>query len=143
LFQSNFEAFTNMAGNNGVTFGVERVVNFKQYQDKNPNMKMLAAHCPTRYPGLPNIKTTAEQGISSPFIWQQIMSAKDMDPQRRKEISDIFTQAERQLGQQEIFKISDQIPPLFYGVSTEQHYNDSWNKLRYYRAKWQDAFRNQ
>jgi hypothetical protein len=65
-----------------------------------------------------------------------------MNPQRRKELTDIITRAEVALGRQRIFEVSDQIPPIFVGNTTEQHYQDSWNRLRYQRAKWQDVFRN-
>ena len=142
VFNSNFDALVNMAANNGVNFVIERVTNFQQYQDKNPNMNMLAAHCPTRHPAQPNIKTLGEYGINTPYIWQQLVASRDMNPQRRQELTDIITRAEVAVGQDKIFKLSDQIPPVFRGKTTEQHYQDSWNRLRYQRAKWQDVFRN-
>jgi hypothetical protein len=142
VFRSNFDALVNMAANNGVNFVIERVSNFRQFQDKNPNMQMLAAHCPTRYPGLPNIKTLKEQGIVTPYIWQQLVVSREMDSTRRKELTHIITRAELALGQDRIFQLSDQIPPIFVGKTTEQHYQDSWNRLSYQRAKWQDVFRN-
>jgi hypothetical protein len=142
VFRSNFDALINMAANNGINFVIERVSNYKQYKDKNPNMQMLAAQCPTRYPGLPEIPTLSEYGINSPYIWQQLVASRDMNPQRRKELTDIITRAEVALGRQRIFEVSDQIPPIFVGNTTEQHYQDSWNRLRYQRAKWQDVFRN-
>jgi hypothetical protein len=141
LFQSNFEAFLNMASNNGVTFVVERISNFNQYKDKNPNMRMVGALCPNRYPGIPGIKTVSEQGIDTPYIWQTILSSKNMDSQRRQDIGDIFAQAERQIGQTEIFKISDQTPPVFYGLSSEQHFKENWKKLINSRNRWRDAIR--
>jgi hypothetical protein len=142
VFKSNFDALVNMAANNGVNFVIERVSNFRQYQEKNPNMQMLATHCPTRYPGLPNIKTLSEQGIVTPYIWQQLVASRDMDPVRRKELATIITRAELALGQDQIFQLSDQIPPVFTGKTTEQHYEDSWSRLRFQRAKWQDTFKN-
>jgi hypothetical protein len=142
VFRSNFDALINMAANNGVNFVIERVANYQQYKDKNPNMQMLAAQCPTRYPGLPEIPTLGEYGITSPYIWQQLVASRDMDPTRRQEIKEIITRAELSLGREHIFRISDQIPPIFVGKTTEQHYQDSWNRLRYQRTKWQDVFRN-
>lgn len=142
LFNSNFDALINMAANNGVTFVIERVVNFNQYRAKNSNMQILAAQCPTRHPALPKIKTLAEYGINTPLIWQQLVASRDMDPQRRRELADIITQAELALGRERIFEISDQIPPLFTGKSTEQHYQESWNKLLTQRSKWEKVFRN-
>jgi hypothetical protein len=91
---------------------------------------------------LPEIPTLSEYGITSPYIWQQLVASRDMDPKRLAEIKEIITRAELALGRDHIFRISDQIPPIFVGKTTEQHYQDSWNRLRYQRAKWQDVFRN-
>ena len=142
LFNSNFDALVNMAANNGVTFVIERVSNFNQYRSKNPNMQVLAAQCPVRHPAMPDVKTLAEYGIDTPLIWQQLVASRDMDSQRRQEIAAIITQAELALGRDRIFEISDQIPPLFSGKSTEQHYRESWNKLLVKRSKWEKVFRN-
>ena len=142
VFNSNFDALVNMAGNNGVNFVIERVRNFQQYQSKNANMQVLAAQCPSRHPSLPNTKTLGEYGISSPYIWQQLVASRDMNPQRRQDLSRIIADATQALGRDRIFEISDQIPAMFAGKTTEQHYTDSWNRLRYQRAKWQDTFRN-
>ena len=142
VFKSNFDALVNMAGNNGVNFVIERVQNFQQYQHKNANMQVLAAQCPTRHPAMPNTKTLSEYNISTPYIWQQLVASRDMNPQRRQDLARIIAEATRELGQDRIFEISDQIPPMFVGKTTEQHYTDSWNRLRYQRAKWQDAIKN-
>lgn len=142
LFNSNFDALVNMAANNGITFVIERVSNFNQYKSKNPNMQVLATQCPTRHPGLPGMKTLAEYGIDTPLIWQQLVASKDMDPQRRQDLVAIITQAELALGRDRIFEISDQIPPLFTGKSTEQHYRESWAKLLAQRSKWEKVFKN-
>ena len=142
VFNSNFDALVNMAGNNGVNFVIERVRNFQQYQSKNANMQVLAAQCPSRHPSLPNTKTLGEYGISSPYIWQQLVASRDMNPQRRQDLARVIADATQALGRDKIFEISDQIPAMFVGKTTEQHYTDSWNRLRYQRAKWQDTFRN-
>jgi hypothetical protein len=142
LFNSNFDALVNLAANNGVTFAIERVANFNQYKAKNPNMQVLAAQCPVRHPDLPNIKTLSEYGINTPLIWQQLVASRDMDPQRRRDLANIITQAELALGRDKIFEVSDQIPPVFTGKSTEQHYRESWSKLLAQRAKWEKVFRN-
>lgn len=141
LFQSNFDAFVNQVANNGVNFSVERVSNFNQYKDKNPNLRMIGALCPSRHTGAPDIKTVAEQGIDSPLVWQTILASKNMDAKRRQEITDIFISAERKIGQQEIFKLSDQTPPLFYGVSSEQHFQNNWKKLNNSRDRWRSVFK--
>ena len=142
VFKSNFDAFVNLVANNGVNFAVERVVNYQQYKSKNPNMQVLAAQCPTRHPSMPEVSTLGEYGISTPYIWQQIIASKNMDSTRRNEIAKIITNAELALGREWILQISDHIPPLFVGKTTEQHYQDSWNRLRYQRTKWQEVLRN-
>ena len=141
LFQSNFDAFVNQVANNGVNFSVERVSNFNQYKDKNLNLRIIGALCPSRHPDQPEIKTVAEQGIDSPLIWQTILASKNMNTQRRQEITEIFSSAERTIGQQEIFKWTDQIPPLFYGVSSEQHFRNNWKKLNNSRDRWRSVFK--
>jgi hypothetical protein len=142
VFKSNFDAFVNLVANNGVNFAVERVVNYQQYKLKNPNMQVLATQCPTRHPSMPEVNTLGEYGISTPYIWQQIVASKNMDSKRRNEIAEIITKAELALGREWILQISDHIPPLFVGKTTEQHYQDSWNRLRYQRTKWQEVLRN-
>ena len=142
LFQSNFDAFVNQVANNGVNFTVERVSNFNQYKDKNPNLRMIGALCPNRHPDHPEIKTVAEQGVDSPLIWQTILASKNMDTKRRQEITEIFTLAERNIGQQEIFKLTDQTPPLFYGVSSEQHFRNNWKKLNNIRDRWRSIIKD-
>jgi hypothetical protein len=142
VFKSNFDAFVNMVANNGINFAIERAVNFKQYQQKNPNMQILATQCPIRHPSFPNVKTLVDYGISTPYIWQQIIASRDMDPVRQKELTSIITRAEQALGRDKIFGLSDHIPPMFTGKSTEQHYQDSWNQLQYQRSKWRDVIRN-
>jgi hypothetical protein len=77
------------------------------------------------------------------LIWQQLVASQEMNPKRRQELVDIITQAELSLGREKIFTISDQIPPVFVGQSTEQHYQNSWKQLLQQRAKWQHVFRNQ
>ena len=64
-----------------------------------------------------------------------------MNTQRRQVITEIFSSAERTIGQQEIFKWTDQIPPLFYGVSSEQHFRNNWKKLNNSRDRWRSVFK--
>jgi tripartite-type tricarboxylate transporter receptor subunit TctC len=140
VFRSNFDALVNMASNNGVNFIIERVKNFSQFEEKNSNMKILAMSCPTRNPKHSQIPTLLEQGISSPFIWQQIVAGKNMDSRRRQELADIFAKATLAVGRQEILEISDQIPPIFNNIDSNTHYRDSWNLLQNSRLKWRSRF---
>lgn len=140
VFRSNFDALVNMSSNNGVNFIIERVKNIRQFQDKNPNLKILAMSCPFRNPQFPDIATLAEYGIDAPFIWQHIVADKNMDPRRRQEITDIFSKATMQIGRQDILEISDQIPPIFNGIDSATHYKNSWSKLQNLRSKWRPKF---
>lgn len=140
VFKSNFDALVNLAANNGVNFIIERVKNYKQFQEKNPGMHILAMSCPSRTTQLPDTPTLLEYGIDAPFIWQQIVSGKNMEPKRRQELSDILAKATIAIGQQEILDISDQIPPIFNNVDSARHYKNSWDKLQNLRSKWRSKF---
>lgn len=141
VFKSNFDALVNMAADNGINFTIERLVNYEQYKNKNPNMQMLATLCPIRHQQAPDIPSLKEYGIQSPYIWQQLVVSRNMNTDRRKEIEEIITKAELALGPDHIFQLSDQIPPIFFGKTTEQHYKTSWDTLLDQRAKWQHVFR--
>jgi hypothetical protein len=140
VFKSNFDALVNMASNNGVNFIIERIKNFKQFQEKNLNMHVLAMSCPVRTTQSPGTPTLMEYGIDAPFIWQQIVAGKNMDPKRHKELSDILAKATVAIGRREILDISDQMPPIFENVDSARHYRTSWAKLQNLRSKWRSKF---
>jgi tripartite-type tricarboxylate transporter receptor subunit TctC len=141
VFKSNFDAFINMASENGVNFGIERVRNYNEFVKKNPHLKIVAMSCPTRHPSLPTVKTLAEHKIASPYIWQQILASRDMKRERFDEISEIFAAATKQIGQQEIFNLTDQVVPLFQNLDSTTHFNKSWSFLQEKRQQWKDDIR--
>lgn len=140
IFKSAFDAFQNMVSNQGVNFVLERVTNYNQFRAMNPNIEMVAMSCPTRHPAVPNVKTLAEHGIVAPYIFQFIVGHRDLSPARRKEFHDIFQRATDTLGRDKIMEISDQSPPQFRGMNSEQHYRESWQKLLALRKKYADKF---
>lgn len=140
VFNSAFDAFQNMITNQGVTFVIERIINFNQFKKLNPNLNMVAMSCPIRHPNAPAIRTLEEHGITAPYIFQFIVGHRDLTPDRRAEFQSIFQTATDALGRDKIIEISDQIPPQFRNITSEQHYQDSWQKLIALRRKWRDKF---
>lgn len=137
VYKSNYEALVTMAADNSINFLLERVKNVEQFKAKNPRIGMLAASCPTRHPDAPNVKSIKEYGIDSPYVFQFVMAHKDMDPTRRKEIHDIFVKATADLGDKRMRELSDLVAPQFSNISSEKHINDSFNKVRTLRNKFE------
>lgn len=135
VFKSNYDAVVNMAGNNGVTFGIERVAVIEQFQQINPNIRMLAMSCPTRYSAAPNLPTLAEQGIPVPSVFNIVVSDQRMTPEKSRALGAILDQATRDVGLAEIQKISDMRSPVFDGMSVERFYNSRITQIRQLRTR--------
>lgn len=125
VFKSNNEALVNMTGNNGVNFVIDRIDSYRAFKTQNPNLQILAASCPKRLPGMPNIKTLKEQGIDAPYIFNITIANKDMSPARRDRIAKILNDATARVGEEEIDKISGMNPPMFDKISTDAFYTNS------------------
>ena len=138
VYKSNYDAFINMVADSSINFIFERVKNYESFKDKNKNMHMLAMSCPTRHPQVAAIKTLHEYGIDSPFIWQQIVTSKNMSEAKVKELNGIFSLATKTIGLKKIQELSDQTPPIFNGISSSTHYQQSLLKLKAYRAKFKN-----
>lgn len=136
VFKSNNDALVNMAGDNGVNFVIDRYESFENMSRLNSNMRMIAASCPVRLPQQPKIKTLAELGITSPYVFNIIISHKDMPATKRQAISVILDSAADQLGADEIFKLSAVRPPKFDNISTEKFYHDSYNMVKNLQQKY-------
>jgi tripartite-type tricarboxylate transporter receptor subunit TctC len=135
VYKSNYDAFINMVADSSITFIFERVKNYEAFKDKNPNMHILAMSCPTRHPKQPSVKTLREYGIDTPYIWQQIVASTSMPPDRLQEIRNILATATKTVGLEKIQELSDQTPPMFLGITSEEFYNQSLTKLKTYRKK--------
>lgn len=135
VYRSNYDAMINMVANDGVNFIFERVVNYDGFKNKNPNLQILAMSCPIRHPQAKNVKTLKEYGINSPYIWQQIVANKNINPAKAREFENIFATATQDLGQDAIFKISDQTPAMFQNITTTKHYQQSLSTIFAYRQR--------
>jgi tripartite-type tricarboxylate transporter receptor subunit TctC len=125
VFKSNNEALVNMAGNNGVNFVIDQIESYATFKTQNPNLQVLAASCPKRLAGMPNIKTLKEQGIDAPYIFNITIANVAMPAAKRKHISKILDDATAKVGEAEINKLSGLRPPMFDKISTDQFYANS------------------
>ena len=131
VYRSNFDALVNMAADdNSINFIVERFTNYEQFVAKNPRLRILGMACPVRNPDHPEIKTVLEQGVDSPYIFQFTVASKQMPEQKRKDIEEIFAQVTKNIGKNNMFKISDYMSPVFYNQSSQAHYDQSITRLR-------------
>jgi hypothetical protein len=135
VYKSNYDAFINMVSDSSINFIFERVKNYESFKHKNKNMHILSMSCPARHSQVPMVKTLAEYGIDSPFIWQQIVASKNMNPAKIQELNDIFGSATLAIGSKRIQELSDQTPPIFNNVLSTTHYRQSLNKLKSHREK--------
>jgi len=143
VFRSNNDALVNMTGNNGVEFVVEKYESYEGLKTKNPNLRVIAASCPKRLPQAPKVKTLKEMGIEAPYVFNIIVSNREMPSGRRLAISKILNDATLALGEEEIFKISAMRPPVFDGVTAEDFYVKSTdlvkNLQKKYRSKIEES----
>jgi tripartite-type tricarboxylate transporter receptor subunit TctC len=121
-FKSNFDAVVNMAGNNGVTLGIDTPEAFANFQPKNSKLRMLAVSCNQRLPEYPRVKTLREQGIVAPAVMNIIVANVAMPADKRKQLGQILEQATDQIGENEIRKSSGFIPPQFEKMSAQEHF---------------------
>lgn len=124
-FKSNFDAVVNMAGNNGVTFGIDTPEAFENFRTKNDQLRMLAVSCNQRLPDYPRVKTLREQGIVAPAVINIVVANTAMPAEKRKQLGKILEQATDQIGETEIRKLSGFIPPQFERVSAQEHFTKS------------------
>jgi len=113
VYKSNFDALVNMAGGQPINFLLERPSNFKIFKEKNPNLQILGINCDKRSPLYPNVKTTKEQGFSTPTIFFATVANVKMPAEKRKEIAAILEQAQERLGAQYFMESADMSPPQF------------------------------
>lgn len=130
VFKSNYDALVNMAGNNGVEMVIDKYEGYEALKTKNPNMRMIAASCPSRLPQEPKIKTLKELGIEAPYIFNIAIAHKDMNSVRRTAIKNILNDATKRVGEAEIYRLSAMKPPIFSGVSEDQFYRQSIDTVK-------------
>ena len=124
-FKSNYDAVVNMAGNNGVNFGIDTPQAFETFQSRNPRLRMLAVSCNKRLPEYPEIKTLREQGIVAPSVINIVMANTAMPESRRRHLAYILERATAQIGETEIRRASGFSPPQFDQISAQEHFTKS------------------
>ena len=121
-FKSNFDAVVNMAGNNGVTVGLDTTETFENFRARNSQLRMLAVSCNQRLPEYPQVKTLREQGIVAPAVINIVIANTAMPEEKRKQLGKILEQATTQIGADAIQKISGFRPPQFDQVTAQEHF---------------------
>jgi tripartite-type tricarboxylate transporter receptor subunit TctC len=124
-FKSNYEAVVNMAGNNGVTFGIDTPQAFENLQSHNPRLRMLAVSCNKRLPDYPEVKTLREQGIQAPSVINIVIANTAMPESRRRHLAHILEQSATQIGEIEIRRVSGFNPPQFDQITAQEHFTKS------------------
>jgi tripartite-type tricarboxylate transporter receptor subunit TctC len=138
VFKSNFDALVNMVANNGVNMVLERVANYTSFKPRNENLQMLAMSCPRRHPDAPTVKTLKELGLDAPYVFQVIVASKNMSVERRRQIESIFEETTKKIGRQAIQTLSDQNPPVFYNISSQQHFEQSVAQVKALRRRYRE-----
>jgi tripartite-type tricarboxylate transporter receptor subunit TctC len=126
-FRSNFDALVLLFSDQSINLVLERVHSYNQYKEKNNKVSVLAMNCPTRHPEMPNTKTLYEQGIEAPYIFNITVAHKNMPVAKRNEIENLLNIATLKVGRDEIYKLSDMVPPVFNNLSTRDYYTDRFN----------------
>jgi tripartite-type tricarboxylate transporter receptor subunit TctC len=129
-FKSNYEAVVNMAGNNGVTFGIDTQQAFENLQSRNPQLRMLAVSCNKRLPDYPKIKTLREQGIVAPSVINIVIANTAMPESRRRHLAYILERATAQIGESETRRIGGFNPPQFDQITAQEHFTKSIELIR-------------
>lgn len=139
VFKSNYDGLILMAGDGSINMVLERVNNFKQIKEKNPDIKVLAMSCPSRHSDMPEVATLKEQNIEAPYVFNITVASVKMPEAKRKELGDILNKATVKVGEKEIQKLSDMKPPVFYSKSAEEYYNDSISTVAKLLEKYKDT----
>jgi len=133
VFKSNNDALVNMVGNNGIFMVIDRYESYESMRTQNSHLQVFAVSCPSRLPQAPNIPTLSELKIDAPLVFNITVAHKSMDPVRRLAISNILTTAQRQVGAEEIFKLSGMRVPK---VSAEEFYTKSIEQVQRLQEKY-------
>lgn len=141
-FKSNFDALVLLFSDQSINLVLERVQSYNQYKEKNKNVSILAMSCPSRHPELPEIKTLHEQGINAPYIFNITVAHKNMPVSKRNELGTILNIATIKVGQSEIYKLSDMVPPVFNKQSVNDYYNNRFDFMSKMLKKYEYQIKN-
>jgi tripartite-type tricarboxylate transporter receptor subunit TctC len=140
VFKSNNDALVNMAGNNGIIMVIDRYESYEAMRAVNPNLQLLAASCPTRLPQAPNLRTLWELGVTAPYVFNITVAHKSMHESTRKAIAIILNDAQRKVGNFEIYSLSGMRVPT---VPAEQFYETSVSLVKKLQIKYRDQINSQ
>lgn len=140
VYKANFDALVTMAGTGEINLVLERVVNFKNFKTRNPNLQILGINCSTRNSEMKNVKTLHEQGIDSPTIFFAILANVKMPESKRKEISSILQKAQDNLGPKYFSDTADLVLPQFRNppMSVEDFFEKRTSQMHYFTHKYKD-----
>ena len=114
VFKSNFDGLVNLTQNGGVTQVQESVKAFDSVKSQALTpAKPLAVTCSTRRKEMPNVKTMAEQGITTSGPWHIIIANKEMPADTQKAITAVINRALITLGEDKILEVSNLHPLVF------------------------------
>jgi tripartite-type tricarboxylate transporter receptor subunit TctC len=137
LFKSNNDALTNLAGNNGVNFVIERHQQVHQLKKINQNVQTVAMSCPYRY--IDNsIPTLNELGIAVPGVINLIVAHNDMPASKQQNITRILNAATQVIGKEQFKNLSDMSNPVFKNQTAQAFYTDKFTLLRNLRQRYKN-----
>jgi tripartite-type tricarboxylate transporter receptor subunit TctC len=128
-FKSAAEGNILLVGDHKINLGLMPLQEYENLKSKNRNLKLLALHCDVRHRQAPNIKTTREQGIVSPPVFNTVVASVNMNPDKRTELADILDKALLAIGKDEILDLSQFNPPIFNNIGVEAYHKSKTDMM--------------
>jgi tripartite-type tricarboxylate transporter receptor subunit TctC len=135
FYKTNGEAVQAMITGD-VNLTLDRVNMYQSYKTMFPNVQLMAMTCSKRHSDALNLKTLTEQGFDVPPIFNVIVASKDMNDSRRSSIQKIFEDASRAIGEKDLVKFGDHLPPMFQFKNSSDYYYTMVEKHQLMRSKW-------
>ena len=123
-FKSAGEASIVVTGENGLHLALMTANEYSSFKTRNPRLQRLAIHCERRHPDAPEVATTKQQGINTPYIFNTVLASVNMPTTKLQEIKTILNNAVRAVGQEQILAISDFNPPNFRNQSVDDYHKE-------------------
>jgi tripartite-type tricarboxylate transporter receptor subunit TctC len=123
-FKSAGEASIVVTGENGLHLALMTANEYSSFKTRNPRLQRLAMHCERRHPDAPEVATTKQQGINTPYIFNTVLASVNMPTTKLQEIKTVLNNAVRAVGQEQILSISDFNPPNFRNQSVDDYHKE-------------------
>lgn len=123
LFKSAGEAVLTLIAEDKLTLVPGNDKQWQMVSAKKPAAAILGVLCPDRHPDFPDIKTLAEQGIRTPFVFNILVAHRNMSDTKREAITKIWQQAVQNVGRDKIFSMGGFIPPNT-NTNIDDYYRD-------------------